>query len=487
MKQKKIIAAFLAAAMVLGGAGTTVLQVLPKISLTASAEGEELSGTFGENLTWEVRGTTLYIKGCGYMGEKKPWIKKIPDITAITHIVIEDGVKNIGDEAFRGFSGVTNVTLPASLTSIGNTAFSGCSSLTFVYIQDDTRYIGKNAFAGCRSLTGLHIGSGITEIPDHAFCRCSSLKSVDFPPTVTRIGDGAFSDCSSLEKVVLPPEPVELEEIELKSNNTEICSYVFSGSKWLSKLKESGEPVIINNCVLDGGDSISGEVYVPNGVTRINSGAYNSVKLTGLHIPASVKKIDRWAINAMHLENFYLESNDINISSSSFLNVPWYTNLYKNNDFVIFDGILLNVHNVEGDIEVPDGVEVIGEGAFSDCKETKLVIPDSVTYLGEGAFKNNTQLTDLTIGCGIDTIRDYTFENCKIADLKIPDRIEYIGDYAFAGCKFKKLTLPEQLQYVGKFAFASSGISELEVNDALEMVDEMAFYDNYFNSVKLPG
>lgn len=69
--------------------------------------------------------------------------------------------------------------------------------------------------------------------------------------------------------------------------------------------------------------------------------------------------------------------------------------------------------------EIPDGVEVIGERAFSQgWNLTKVEIPDSVTTIENRAFSACQELFRLFVGKGIKTIEDYAFSNCsKLAEV----------------------------------------------------------------------
>ena len=66
--------------------------------------------------------------------------------TAIKAVVIEDGVTNIGEDAFCGYKNLTSVTIPDSVTSIGSSAFDGCTGLTSVTIPDSVTSIGYRSF-----------------------------------------------------------------------------------------------------------------------------------------------------------------------------------------------------------------------------------------------------------------------------------------------------------------------------------------------------
>ncbi len=71
-----------------------------------------------------------------------------------SHVVVPDGVVEIGDGAFSETGEFVNsVTLPEGVTSIGEKAFYNCSNLTSIVIPDSVQTIGESAFEGCSSLT----------------------------------------------------------------------------------------------------------------------------------------------------------------------------------------------------------------------------------------------------------------------------------------------------------------------------------------------
>ncbi len=119
-------------------------------------------------------------------------------------VVIPDGVKKIGNEAFYENKSLTSVTIPDSVTSIGVSAFWWCSSLTSVTIPNSVTSIGKYAFSDCDSLTSVTIPNSVTSIGEDAFAYCESLTSVTIPNSVTSIGNWAFAYCKSLTSVTIP-------------------------------------------------------------------------------------------------------------------------------------------------------------------------------------------------------------------------------------------------------------------------------------------
>ena len=97
----------------------------------------------------------------------------------VTDLVIPDGVTEIKDYAFSGFSSLTSVTIPNSVTSIGEYAFDGCRALTSVTIGSGVTSIGNDAFHGCNKITSIssHIpAENLTEISDFSrsfYRRCT--------------------------------------------------------------------------------------------------------------------------------------------------------------------------------------------------------------------------------------------------------------------------------------------------------------------------
>ena len=79
------------------------------------------SGTCGDNVSWTFDSTAgvLTISGSGAMTDNGSNNSPFYGNSAITKIIIEDGVTSIGTDAFSNCIFLVNVEIPSSVTSIG--------------------------------------------------------------------------------------------------------------------------------------------------------------------------------------------------------------------------------------------------------------------------------------------------------------------------------------------------------------------------------
>ncbi len=117
----------------------------------------------GTDLEWVISqydDRTLTISGKGEMpdfggtGEAVcPWEKsKI----MIKKVIIEEGVTNIGNNAFNGCSKLTEVHISKTVKTIGDSAFKDCTALTQIDIPDSVKSVGSFTFVGCTGLKEVH-------------------------------------------------------------------------------------------------------------------------------------------------------------------------------------------------------------------------------------------------------------------------------------------------------------------------------------------
>jgi len=184
--------------------------------LPMSCNRENKSENKTAALTWKLNDGALTISGKGampnYGSEGGPWCNlknEYPDIIAI---IINDGVINIGNNAFKDINTVVYVSIPDSVTSIGENAFRSCSSIISINIPDSVINIDNAAFQGCSKLIAIDIPDSVLNIGNNAFSDCRSLLNVILGKNVTFIGFDAFYRCIKILTVTSNnPIPPHLE------------------------------------------------------------------------------------------------------------------------------------------------------------------------------------------------------------------------------------------------------------------------------------
>lgn len=135
-----------------------------------------------------------------------------PEGLTQTRLVIPDGVRVIGENAFRGNATVAEIIFPASLRAIDSFAFTMCSRPTSVTLPEGLQEIGPYAFCGCDALTEVILPETLTLIDECAFQSMSALERIVIPEGVTTIGWSAFGYCEHLADVTLPASLTEMDD-----------------------------------------------------------------------------------------------------------------------------------------------------------------------------------------------------------------------------------------------------------------------------------
>ena len=175
-------------------------QSLTKLTIQDSATPIEF--VTGYNLSFGTSRKELYIgrdinRTGDYAGERLlEMAEKVtigPKVTTIPNnllsgqdymhtLVIGDGVKTIGEDAFRGDRYGTpelSVTFGANVESIGARAFQNSFALKSITLPSKLKTIGSNAFDGTY-ISSITIPASVTDIEQYAFYSCGQLTSINF-------------------------------------------------------------------------------------------------------------------------------------------------------------------------------------------------------------------------------------------------------------------------------------------------------------------
>ena len=306
-----------------GGYGTDWQKLNVSIPTSATVHFKDNiygKGDCGINVTWELTGDgTLIISGTGRISNyiydnNAPWYSCL---AYIKRVVIQQGVRAIGDHAFCYCENLTSVAIPDSVTSIGDYAFSGCVALTSVTIPSSVTSIGGSAFSDCSGLTSLTIPSSVSSIGWSAFENCTALTFMTIPEGVTSIGEGAFLGCTGLTSVTIP------------DSVTSIGNSAFKGCSNLASVTIPDSVTFIGPYAFSGCSGLT-SVTIPSSVTNIGWSAFeNCTALTFMTIPESVTYINGEVFsNCVRLARVTIPKSVTGISSKAFYYCDSLTDVY---------------------------------------------------------------------------------------------------------------------------------------------------------------
>lgn len=328
------------------------------------------------------------------------------------------------------------------------------------YIRDDkvyiTEYFGKNPDVHIpetidgKKVAGLSGDGSFNDhrtikrliVPDNfALCVVENLESVTFLGAVSLPSQLFY--CSKLTNVYFDgdlPNATQLSRL---------------GSPWLDSIgTHEGLCVLKDTLVL--GARCSGDVVVPEGVTKIMDYAFNANEMS-----FGNRSVFKYLCKTAELNSVTLPDGLKEIGSNAFSE----TGLTS--------------------VNIPDSVTSIGESAFEKTKLETVKIPDSVSEIGSGAFSetpylNNLPATDgmridgawllsargayghVVVPDGVKHIANGAFATVSMQSLTLPNGLVSIGDKAFSGATFKDITLPDSVTDIGILAFEKSSLFSLD-------------------------
>lgn len=234
------------------------------------------------------------------------------------------------------------------------------------------------------------------------------------------------------------------------------------------------------------------KVHLPSTIKKIGSRAFNNCTgLEEINIPSACKVIESKAFyNCVSLKEITIPKCIEKIGSSAFGKEP------SNDDEEEEKPSILVVKFEDGTTEIPENACSAGDYYYTSYKSliTKVVIPSSVKKIGKNAFCNLVLSEPVEIPEGVEEIGETAFYIQKndapvIEKFTLPSTVKTVGKYAFQNIKIKKLVLSEGVESIGDYAFYWSnsssddesfkGLEELEIPASLKELDSSTF--NLYN------
>jgi len=260
------------------------------------------------------------------------------------------------------FVGCLNTDLPEGLLYVESNAFSG-SDIESIILPSTLQTIGTNAFENCVKLKSINLPNTVENIDVYGFSGCTSLKSINIPQNIKMISDSAFINCAALEIVYIPT---------------------------IENLNSIGDD-IFNGCNFESLTFITEIVSIESA---------NSIS-------ESVTALFSYITSIVDESNIYYGYDLEFINGNSSVNIK--LNTYIGND---------------SDVDMPEGINVIGENAFADNLVIESIsIPYSVT--------------------NIDTVVIYNCTNLKY--IYVPETLD-VSDVFYIGCPSVEIIIRNETQ-----------------------------------------
>lgn len=338
------------------------------------------------------------------------------------------------------------------------------------------------------------IPDGVTRLCDGSFTWDRNLSSVTIPASVEVIDGGAFYCCGKLRTVNLAP----------------------------AGLKEIGKEAFMACPKLD-------SINLPEGLETLGYRAFASCEsLKSVHIPSTLVSIDQAVFQSCGLEEVIVPGTIEVIPDGMFQNCKnlAHATLEKGVREIGVDAFshtaLKGAYRgkASNGIELPDGLEKIGSGAFMECPFETLDLPDSVTELDEKCiytpyktdypcptmksvhwpagvkdvpafrFRGFSALEQIEIPEGVKTIGKSAFNDCSaLTSLSLPGTLNIIGEYAFFNCdSLETVTVRGNQLTIGSSVFSScEKLNRVTLDPGVVAIGDYAFsYCSMLTYVNLP-
>lgn len=334
-------------------------------------------------------------------------------------------VKRLGTQLLAGSETLTSVVVPDSVTILDVGALSYDNNLSEITLSSNLTNIGWNAISSNDALTELTIPASVCIIDSYAVSGCYALKKIVFEGACPLIGPEAFVMLSDDVVIYVPDDQIEEYKKVFEENNKNL------------NIQPSGKSAVLYSAE----DYLDTENLTFDAETGSITG-YNGMN-TRLTIPesidgVSVKAIGKRALWEDPLLGYvtlpegleYVGEDAFSITDTlKYVEFPSTLKTIDKKGFSSYRGFRL---------DLPDSLEYIGEEAFSYFSvETDLIIPEGVKKLGPGAFSAASRLQRVFLPSSLEKIGDNCFSRSPITyvymeGLELPE----ISDTAFDKCEY---------------------------------------------------
>jgi len=359
----------------------------------------------------------------------------------------EYSVTGIGPNVFPDSIDVESVELPALIAKVHPDSFNAKNLAKIIVNKDNPNYCDVDGVLFSKDMTELErfpegkvadvyeVPASVTKIADNAFGDCKFVQKIVLPSAVSSIGCHFSAGCTSLKEIVLDSNNKKYRSVDGVLYNAEATTLIsFPSAKdantysFPETLTTIGDYAFISY-------TASSQLVLPPTVKELGWGFPFGKNIECITVPASVSYIDAnvfWNCSALR---------EINVDKDN----PYFTSV----DGVLYSkdmSAILRCPPSYPDtvFKVPEGISVIDELAFSECKK----------------------ITHIQLPASLFEIRSHAFEGCcSLKSFVIPDSVKSIGCQIFFDCpELTIITIGTSVESVGYDIFGDASRSNDRIN-----------------------
>lgn len=383
---------------------------------------------------------------------------------AITSVTLPSSLVTIGASAFFGTS-LTSLTLPGSVANVGASAFRSLTSLTSLTIQPGSlTYIEHDTFAGNAALAEINFPNTLVAMEYYAFRDAVSLTAITIPESVTYIGSDAFGGATSLMSVTFEGQTAPGANDSFSSVPNGAVAHIRAHATGFGPSGGIWNGLLVERAAEAG---MMADGYFSCTGTRLNAEATPGMTVEGGSVT--------WGADcpgAVTVPNGVTIIGDgaFNYGQATSVSLPSSLRVIGTNAFRFADNLT--------SITIPNGVTTLGAGAFQQATGlTSITLPASVTTLGVGVFRRASSLESATILGPITSIPNNAFFQAQaLRSFVIPASVTSIGDFAFAYTDaLESVTMPNGVTSIGEGAFTETALTSMRLPSGLTTLGVEAF------------
>ena len=401
---------------------------------------------------------------------------------------------------FRNF-GMPSVTIKGNIKYIANNVFSGCQRLENVEIHGNNTLISRYCFANTPALKTVEF-HGVQELELHVF-QNSAVESVVLGDGIKKLGEKIFDQCWELRSIHIADT---LESIYLQTLGTcpALEEMYVGGPKQVENLVTFGKPKVlefgpgVERIFLTpaGGLGNLERLVLPEGLLYVCNMNGIGKNIKNLVLPHSLQEIEGNAFSGGYFETVEIQAGIDTITRSAFSDNP---NLKKviihGSDVVIEDMAFANCPQLS-ELVIYGSVKSIGKNAFYNCGFTEVELPDGLESIGEFAFRKNEKCTRMVLPDTLQTLESgILYESNNVEYLKIGG-VDNVSKAIFDSSEkqLKYLVLGEGVKSIPANAFEESSdakrfpyLEKVILPVSLEEIGNKAFYGSNIRSFEYQG